>query len=266
MSINYHFWPICNLKCKYCFARFQNISFTPKIRTCFEIVRKLSEFGFKKINFVGGEPTLCPFLGKILVHSKKLGFTTSFITNGISLTHDFINHYSESTDWIGISIDSSYTRVHNHLGRGSKVKSLIQKCLMVKKVNIKLKINSVITRLDVNEDMSKIIEKINPDRWKIFQVLAIEGQNNENMKDLKINKMEFMDFIRRHEKFNPIAEDNDAMLESYIMVDPMGRFYQNSGKIYNYSKPILEVGVLRAFNQIIYNHTKFIERGGIYAY
>ena len=85
-------------------------------------------------------------------------------------------------------------------------------------------------------------------------------------KDLKISKLKFMDFIRRHEKFNPIAEDNDSMLESYTMVDPAGGFYQNSGKIYKYSKLILEVGVLRAFNHKVYNHTKFIERGGVYAY
>ena len=137
---------------------------------------------------------------------------------------------------------------------------------MIKDAGIKFKINSVITRLNINEDMSKVMDKIRPDRWKVFQVLAIGRQNNENLKDLKISKLKFMDFIRRHEKFNPIAEDNDSMLESYIMVDPVGRFYQNSGKIYKYSKPILEVGVLRAFNQVVYNHTKFIERGGVYAY
>ena len=75
-----------------------------------------------------------------------------------------------------------------------------------------------------------------------------------------------MDFIKRHENFNPIAEDNDAMLESYIMVDPLGRFYQNSGNLYSYSESILEVGVVRAFNQVMYNHLKFVERGGIYDY
>jgi radical S-adenosyl methionine domain-containing protein 2 len=79
-------------------------------------------------------------------------------------------------------------------------------------------------------------------------------------------KRVFIDFIKRHKRLNPIAEDNNAMLESYIMLDPMGRFYQNSGNIYNYLKPILEIGVFRAFNQLAYNHSKFIERGGIYVY
>ncbi len=56
------------------------------------------------------------------------------------------------------------------------------------------------------------------------------------------------------------------MLESYIMIDSLGRFYQNSGNFYKYSKSILEVGVLRAFNQVAYYHAKFIERGGLYGY
>lgn len=95
-------------------------------------------------------------------------------------------------------------------------------------------------------------------------MLVIEGQNSEYAKDLTLSKNEFMAFIQRHEKNNPIAECNDAMFESYVMVVPLGRFFQNSGSIYDYSMPILEVGVPTAFNQITFKHQKFIDRGGVY--
>ena len=233
-----------------------------------EIIHHLTDFGMKKVNFAGGEPTLCPFLGELINYSKDLGLITGIVSNGAGITQQFIEQYGKAIDWIGLSLDSGNEITQQVLGRGNgfHVRETIKKSKMIKDAGIKLKINTVITRLNVHEDMTKLIEKIKPDRWKVFQVLSIEGQNNDNVKDLKISNGEFFDFIKRHENLNPIAEDNDAMLESYIMVDPMGRFYQNSGNIYNYSKPILEVGVLRAFNQVAYDHAKFIERGGIYAF
>jgi len=256
------------MKCKYCFANFSHIKNPLSKKEWCEIILQLTDFGMKKVNFVGGEPTLCPYLGELTVFSKKLGLITGIVSNGTGITRQFLVRYGLSIDWIGLSLDSGNEITQQILGRGyeSYIRESIEKSNMIKIAGIKLKINSVITNLNVNEDMSKVIDKIRPDRWKVFQVLIIKGQNNEKMENLKISKLEFMDFVRRHEGLNPIAEDNNVMLESYIMVDPMGRFYQNSGKIYNYSEPILEVGVLRAFNQVGYNHAKFVERGGIYAY
>jgi len=228
----------------------------------------MNDFGMRKVNFVGGEPTLCPFLGELIIYSKKLGLITGVVSNGTGISQQFLDQYRKNIDWIGLSLDSGNEKTQQRLGRGdgTYVSDIMDKSRMIKQAGIKLKINSVITRLNLNEDMSKVLDNICPERWKVFQVLAIDGHNRENLNSLDIIQLEFKEFIIRHEKFNPIAENNDAMLESYIMVDPIGRFYQNSGKIYNYSSPILELGVVRAFNQVAYNHTKFIERGGIYAY
>ena len=265
-SVNLHFWPDCNMKCKYCFANFSHIKKPLSKKEWSEIIQRLTKFGMNKVNFVGGEPTLCPFLGEMITCSKKLGLITGVVSNGTGITQQFIEQYGNKIDWIGLSLDSGNEIIQHILGRGngSYVQNTLKKSKMIKDAGIRLKINSVITRLNVNEDMSTVIDKIRPDRWKVFQVLAIQGQNSEIVYDLKIDTSEFMEFVKKHKKFNLIAEDNNAMLESYMMVDPMGRFYQNSGNIYNYSKPILDVGVFKAFNQLAYNHTKFIERGGLY--
>ncbi|BBT07412.1 hypothetical protein WP7S18E06_29110 [Aeromonas hydrophila] len=49
------------------------------------------------------------------------------------------------------------------------------------------------------------------------------------------------------------------MHESYLMVDPYGRFFQNTpllpaGQGYAYSRPILEVGAGMAFSEMSFDH------------
>lgn len=54
------------------------------------------------------------------------------------------------------------------------------------------------------------------------------------------------------------------MRESYLMVDPHGRFFQNSlltpGQGYAYSRPILEVGAEAAFAQMAFDTARFSAR------
>jgi hypothetical protein len=70
---------------------------------------------------------------------------------------------------------------------------------------------------------------------------------------LAVSQQAFDDFVRRHALLAAIrhVEDNQDMTESYLMVDPMGRFFQNAAgaptKGYRYSLPILEAGAPAAF-------------------
>ena len=54
------------------------------------------------------------------------------------------------------------------------------------------------------------------------------------------------------------------MKGSYAMVDPAGRFYDNAKGKHNYSRPILEIGARLAIQQVNYDFSKFVDRGGIY--
>lgn len=56
------------------------------------------------------------------------------------------------------------------------------------------------------------------------------------------------------------------MIDSYVMIDPKGSFYQNNGNIYVFSSPILEVGFSSALSEVKYNYDKFLERGGLYVW
>ena len=54
------------------------------------------------------------------------------------------------------------------------------------------------------------------------------------------------------------------MTGSYIMVDPMGRFYDNVDGRYRYGRPILQAGVEGALQDVRVDRETFERRGGRY--
>jgi radical S-adenosyl methionine domain-containing protein 2 len=82
--------------------------------------------------------------------------------------------------------------------------------------------------------------------------------------DLLISNGQFNSFVDKHlgRDLPVYAESNSAMTESYLMIDPKGRFYQNSasGSGYKYSECINDVGAGKALEQINFNHAVFIAR------
>ena len=54
------------------------------------------------------------------------------------------------------------------------------------------------------------------------------------------------------------------MTGSYLMVDPAGRFFDNTEGHHTPSRPILEAGVHEALQDIKIDPAKFLERGGQY--
>jgi radical S-adenosyl methionine domain-containing protein 2 len=116
----------------------------------------------------------------------------------------------------------------------------------------------VVNALNFTDNMSETIALFNPDKWKVLRVLPAISN------DLAIAKHEFAEFLARHHRFAPIisAEDNSDMVESYIMINPHGRFFQNSstGQGYRYSEVIPDVGAQAAFRQISWIADKFQAR------
>jgi len=268
-AVNFHLTKACNMKCTYCFARFNKVNQKLTIPQQKQIIKRLFDFGFTKINFVGGEPFLLPQLAELIKYSKNLGFYTSVVTNGSLLTEQFIKNTKKHLDMIGISIDSLNTKTNSNIGR--KFNGIIpdkefyfEKCMLIKDNGITLKINTVVSNKNLNEDFSDFISKIKPERWKLFQVLGIEEENN--IEYFKISKTEFINFAEYHTSIKEflIAEDNDIIRGSYVMIDPEGKFFDNIKGKYTLSKPILEVGVEQALNEINFDYTKFLKRNGDY--
>lgn len=275
-SINFHLWKACNFKCKYCFATYNDSIDLYKIKKnldkqeMFKIVKEIADYGIEKISFAGGEPFLCNWLDELVVYSKSLGLTTMVITNGYKLDEKFLQKVENSLDWLTISIDSLKSEQLLKIGRSNGRKTMtkkdyLEKIALLKKYNVKFKMNTVVNTFNYNEDFTDFIKITTPLRWKVFQVLPISGQR-ETIKELFVGQKEFMSFVKKHEKngIEIIAENNDAMLNSYLMIDPLGRLYDNSKLKLNYSKPVLEIGLDKAIEQIVVSDSKFIKRKGNY--
>jgi len=279
-AVNFHLWQPCNMRCKFCFATFQDVknSILPKghlpRENAIEVVRKLAEIGFEKITFAGGEPTLCPWLSDLISTAKGYGLTTMIVSNGTFLTEKFLEENRGQLDWITLSIDSLIDETNIYTGRAIRGKNPLNfdsyKNLIdqIKQSNYRLKINTVVNKANYTEDLSPVIEYAQPERWKIFQVLPVAGQNTNSVEAYLIQNEAFQLFLNNHSKLKHITalvpENNVEMRGSYAMVDPAGRFYTNSDGIHRYSSPIIEVGAKQAYAEMDYDMAKFIGRGGQY--
>lgn len=272
MSYNFHFIKTCNAKCHFCFAQFHDVKQQLSFSDQKKILITLREHNGHKINFVGGEPTLYSKLPDLIIFAKELGFVTSIVTNGFRL-EKVLEKAGHCLDWVGLSIDSANDATNRKLGRSREGEDYAMKiaylATLCHQKGIALKLNSVVTKLNWQEDMSDYVFKLRPTRWKIFQVLPIENQNSLTKGDLEISQEQFRKFIDQHQRLSKLGitlvpEDNDAMTNSYAMIDPLGRFMGNSNQIQIYSDAILDVGVQVALQQIGFQHDKLIARGGIY--
>ena len=127
LAVNWHFWPWCNYGCKFCFARFEDIPRADRLpkEIAITVPEMLAAAGADKITFVGGEPTLCPYLGDLLAASKDVGLTTCIVSNATGLTEEFLDEWGHLIDWVGLSIDASNDEIHAEIGRGMRGLSLI---------------------------------------------------------------------------------------------------------------------------------------------
>ena len=281
-SVNYHLWKPCNMMCEFCFATFQDIAppLLPKGHLgrdgSMAVVESLAQAGFKKLNFAGGEPTLCPWLPDLIRQAKHLRLTTSVVTNGSLVSENWLNAVAGQLDWAAVSIDSVNPDTLLRTGRTTRsgpmtAEDYLRAVSAVKERRIRVKVNTVVSRSNLHEDLSGFIIEAGPERWKLLQVLPVAGQNSSRVDHHLVSAEEFWGYVensRRVEEHGIVVvpEDNDLMTGSYVMVDPAGRFFDNAAGTHTYSRPILEVGVEQALKDVSVDAGKFLSRSGMYAW
>ena len=245
-AANWHLTDRCNYTCKFCFMT--NLpSREAGISEGRDIITTLKQMGITKLNFVGGEPFLHPYLTDFVKIAKESGLTTSIVTNGSLLTRAKVYSLQPFVDWIGLSIDSGREDIEIELGRGhgSHVPHVIEMSGAIRQAGINLKVNTVVTKLNYEEDMRPLIRKLRPLRWKVFQMLVIQGQNDAYA-TLGASKEEFELFKRTNSDITleldqrPVFEFNEDMMNSYLMLGPDGSVIRNSGQKYDFI-PLNEV-------------------------
>ena len=272
INVSWHIWPDCNLKCTYCYATFRDIPGTLSEVEARRVLDVLSEAGTEKVTFVGGEPTLCPHLPELIRYAKELGLVTMLGTNGSRLGPDYRDKVVPYLDWVSISIDASDPVLMSEMGRGNA--RFLELCVrrweeLARVPHLRLKVNTVVTSQNLHDDMRDLIRRLRPDRWKVFQVLPVGGQNDEFIKPLLVTQEEFERWVARHreldaEGLGPVAEDNADLTGTYLMLDALGRFFSNRTGRHVYTESLLDVGVWEAIRQVRWDTEGFLARDGIY--
>lgn len=284
LVINWHMTEACNYRCRYCYSKWhaegagKELFHSPEASAAMlaEIYRYFSpdnqarlgmQWNSVRLSLAGGEPLLYSreVVG-IVAQARELGFKVSLITNGSRLTQPLMTELAPQLSILGLSLDSAMASTNREIGRADRheqILSLNDLATIIESgrnlnPELSVKINTVVNALNFTEDMSQLIEQLAPDKWKVLRMLPTITS------DLAIASHEFAEFVARHKKLGGImaAEDNNDMVESYIMIDPHGRFFQNSshGIGYRYSNEIIEVGADAAFRQISWQPGKFESR------
>lgn len=239
-KLNWHFLTICNFSCCYCFV---DKALRLKREDYLFALERLAHY-FSEINFVGGEPTADKeLLLTLMRRARQLGLKCSIVTNGYNLIHrpDEFDEIFDLCHCIGISIDSLAPATNNAIGRHHQGYVITRKeyvvlCKKIKSRGCQLKINTVVSALNNDEDMSDFYCEVNPDRIKLFQV---KPSAHKSYDDMLISKSDYDAFVLRHQEFRDkiVREDNDDMTNAYYMLNSECRFINDCSHGENRKSP-----------------------------
>ena len=104
----------------------------------------------------------------------------------------------------------------------------------------------------------------------MFQCLAIEAENLgpgalRQVEEFLVTEQQWAAFLHRHRAVAALVpEDNEAMRNSYLILDEYMRFLDNSGGSKAPSCSLLDVGVEAAMARAGFDQAMFLRRGGKY--
>lgn len=207
MKVNVHVTEKCNFHCRQCYAKFEE-HLVPTTEEWMRIIDNCHASGIvNAYNFAGGEPLLYKGLNKLIKYAYSKGAAVSIITNGYLINDAWIEENAMYLDTIGFSVDSFQRDTLKDIGRCTcsgkilEVERLVDIIRKLKAVNPKLriKINSVVSSLNKNEDLaSDIIGYDLPvSRWKLLRMCPFKNDEFDNY-DLAVSDMEYQEFVNRN--------------------------------------------------------------------
>jgi radical SAM protein with 4Fe4S-binding SPASM domain len=156
----YHITRLCNLSCKHCYysAGFRSkdeLSLEKK----FDLIDKFAEFGIRKIDFLGGEPTILPYFSEILDYTLNLEINgkrfkeINVQTNGIVFPFYFL--YLKRKPNLIVSIEDSREEFNDFIRGEGSLRNALKTIIFAKRCNF-----NVIMRASIyqNNDIDGLIK------------------------------------------------------------------------------------------------------------
>lgn len=153
----------CNLRCVYCMPDWSEKECLKNEKHISEneikeLVEMFSEIGIKKIRLTGGEPLLRKDLSKIISSISKIENIEEICmtTNGVKLNDKIEELRNIGLDRINISLDSLDSEEYKQITRGGDLLKVLKTIKKALKLEMKIKINSVITNTQKFESIEEI--------------------------------------------------------------------------------------------------------------
>ena len=266
-NVSWHITDRCNYNCQFCFRPVHGNELN--LAKAKKVIDRLVEAGLKKISWSGGEPMLWKGIIDLIEYTKSKGIITMLITNGELLTKRRLDRLEKCLDWLNLPLEGSNAKMNELMtrkkGHFDRVIKLLER---VKKKKIKLKINTVASRLNKDdiENIIPIIKDYRIKRWKLFQFYPVRWIGKRNMQLFALKES---DFLRIKEVILPmidkdkcmvVFETNSDMDRSYFAIAPDAEVYVSHNYRDYFIGNLLKDDPKDIFNHPILDKVKYWER------